>query len=308
MSDSIQLIVSIDTEEDNWYRSRQGVTCRNIGELRRQGKFFDRLGIRPTYFTSYEVARDARAADVLREVAAGGEIAAHLHPWNTPPLTEAFVPRNSMLKNLPAELQLAKLQTLTKTLEAVFGARPEAFRAGRYGLGPETVSALARCGYVVDSSVTPFVSWEEFDDGPSFVGVPLDVYRIGPDGVIEVPLSCGFGRGQFALWDHIHRALDWAGLRRARAVCKRIMLSPETASAEDMLMLSRRLLEHGVRHLHITWHSPSLQPGLGPFTHTWTDVDRLYGAVEDYLDRLSAITRLNPVTVSEAAAMEAAVC
>lgn len=308
MRDSVLLIVSIDTEEDNWYRSRQGVTCKNIDELRRQAMFFDRLGLRPTYFTSYQVARNARAADVVREVGAGGEIAAHLHPWNTPPLTEAFVPRNSMLKNLPAELQLAKLETLTATLEAVFGARPEAFRAGRYGLGPDTVSALARCGYVVDSSVTPFISWKEFDEGPAFFGAPLDVHRIGPGGVIEVPLSCGFLRRPFALWDRLHRALDVPGLRRARALCKPIVLSPETATAEDMLTLSRRLLERGVRHLQVTWHSPSLQPGLGPFTRTSADVDRLYGTVETYLDRLQGIATLNPVTVSEAAAVEAAAC
>ena len=317
MRESVLLIVSIDTEEDNWYRSRQDVTCRNIGELRRQQRFFDRLGIRPTYFTSYQVARNARAADVMREIGPGGELAAHLHPWNTPPLTEAFVPRNSMLKNLPAELQLAKLETLTATLEEVFGAKPEAFRAGRYGLGPDTVTALARCGYVVDSSVTPFVSWKEFDEGPAFLGAPLDVYRIAPgrsvteaaeDGVVEVPLSCGFGRRPFALWDRVHRALDVPGLRRARSLCKRIVLSPETATAEDMLTLSRRLLERGVRHLHITWHSPSLQPGLGPFTQTSADVDRLYGAVETYLDRLDGIATLNPVTVSEAAAVETAAC
>src|SRR5258705_12453709 len=97
------VIVSIDTEEDNWYRSRQGVTVKNIGELRRLAAFFDRLGVRPTYFTTYQVATDARAADVMREVCSGGPggIAAPLHPWNNPPKTQAFVPRHSSLTNLP---------------------------------------------------------------------------------------------------------------------------------------------------------------------------------------------------------------
>jgi len=313
MPDSVLMIVSIDTEEDNWYRSRQGVTNENIGELRRQAVFFRDLGVRPTYFTAYQVACDPRAADVIREVGDGSaEIAAHLHPWNTPPLSEAFVPRNSMLKNLPAELQLAKLETLTTTLEETFGVRPRAFRAGRYGLGPGTVAALLRCGYQVDSSVTPFVSWEDFDDGPTFVGAPLDAYRLAPDrdvsqpaengDVIEVPLSCGYGRKSFTLWGRVDRALDVPGLRRLRSLCKRIVLSPEMASAADMLTLSRRLLDHGVRHLHLTWHSPSLKPGLGPFTATSADVERLYASVADYLERLSHITSPTFVTVSEAAA------
>ena len=297
------MIVSIDTEEDNWYRSRERVTCENIRELEPQAAFFDRLGVLPTYFTTYQVAVSPAAADVIRHVGAGprGEIAAHLHPWNTPPLTEAFEPRNSMLKNLPGELQRAKLETLTTTLEETFGMRPRAFRAGRYGLGGSTVAALQRCGYLIDSSVTPCVSWEDCDDGPSFVGAPLDAYRLAPDrdvtlpavdgDIVEVPLSSGFTRGRFRMW------------RRNRTV-----LSPELASAGEMLTLSRRLLERGIRHLHLTWHSPSLVPGLGPFTRTQADVRRLYALVEDYLDRLSRITSLTFVTVSEAAAMEVAAC
>ena len=324
MPDSVRFIVSIDTEEDNWYRSRQRITLENIGELRRQARFFDRLGIRPTYFTTYHVAGDARAADVIREVSSGGgsEIGAHLHPWNTPPLTEAFTPRNSMLKNLPAELQERKLRALTGMLEEAFGARPRAFRAGRYGLGQGTVAVLLRCGYSVDSSVTPFVTWKTFDDGPSFDGAPLDVYRLAPDREVtlpardgeltEVPLSCGFSRGPFAVWGRVRRALDTAALRRLRLIglaartglCKRIMLSPEVASGADMLTLSRRLLEKGVGHLHLSWHSPSLQPGLGPFTRTQADVDRLYATVEAYLEQLSRMATLKFVTVSEAAAVE----
>ena len=100
-TDGVLLIVSVDTEEDNWHRSRHDVTTENIQELRPLAAFLGRLGVRPTYFTAYQVAVEHGAADVLREVCDGGrgEIAAHLHPWNTPPLTEAFVPRNSMLKS-----------------------------------------------------------------------------------------------------------------------------------------------------------------------------------------------------------------
>src|ERR1041384_6352407 len=61
------LIVSLDTEEDNWHRSRDGVTVENIRELPRQARFFERLGVRPTYFTTYQVAIDPCGADVRRE-------------------------------------------------------------------------------------------------------------------------------------------------------------------------------------------------------------------------------------------------
>lgn len=322
-SGSVLVIVSIDTEEDNWQRSRDVATLENICELRRLAVLFERLGVRPTYFTTYQVAIDPRAADVLRDVCDGGrgEIGGHLHPWNTPPLSEAFVPRNSMLKNLPADLQLAKLVRLTAALEDAFALTPRAFRAGRYGLGRESVGALAACGYRVDSSVEPFVSWERFDDGPSFFGAPISPYRLGPDRdltrptpdgeVLEIPLSSGFSRGPFSLWGPVRRVIETTPLRRLHligllarlGVCQRIVLSPELASVREMLTLSRRLLEHGVRHLQLTWHSPSLKPGLSPFTPTAADVKRLFASVEAYLEGLSRMTSLTFATISDAAAV-----
>lgn len=321
-SNNVLVIVSIDTEEDNWYRSRHDVTVENIGALRRLAGFFDRLGVRPTYFTAYQVATDARAADVMREVSGGGrgELAAHLHPWNTPPMTEAFVPRNSMLKNLSAELQLAKLQHLTAALEAAFEFTPTAFRAGRYGFGRDTVAALLRCGYRIDSSVAPSLNLKAVDDGPSFVRAPIVPYRVAPDrdvrlpapngALMEIPMSYGFSRTPFSFWDPTRRLFEaapcrWfhlAGLAARTGLLKRIALSPEQASASDMLTLSRRLLEEGVRHLQLFWHSPSLTPGLSPYSATAADVDRLYATVEEYLERLSQLTSLTFVTLSEAAA------
>jgi hypothetical protein len=317
------LVVSIDTEEDNWNRSRDNVTLANIRELRPLAALFGRLGVRPTYFTTHQVAVDAAAADVLREVSEGGsaEIGAHLHPWNTPPLTEAFVPRNSMVKNLPAELQLAKLERLTVALQDAFDLPPTGFRAGRYGLGRETVGALLRCGYQVDSSVSPFIDLRTTDDGPTFVGAPMGAYRLAPDRdvrepaldgpLVEIPLSYGFNRGPFTFWDPVRRLLEgapfrWfrlAGIAARTGLLTRLVLSPELASVSEMLTLSRRLLEQGVRHLHVTLHSPTLKAGLSPFAATAADVARLYAAIEGYVEGLSRLTSFRSVTVSEAAAL-----
>ena len=320
--DDVVVVVSLDTEEDNWNRSRTDVTVENIGELHRQARFFARLGVRPTYFTTYHVVADPCAAEVMREVGdtRRGEIAAHLHPWNTPPLSEAFVPRNSMVKNLTAELQLAKIQTLTETLREAFGEAPTAFRAGRYGIGPDTISALVACGYRVDSSVSPYVSLETVDDGPTFVGAPIVPYRVEPGRdvreavpngpIVEMPLSFGFSRGPFRFWDPARRLLEsrpfrWLGLpglAQRLGIVRRVSLSPEYQSVPDMLTLSARLLEHGARHLHVSWHTPSLKPGLSPFAATAADVDRLYDSIEAYFAGLARLTPFQFATVSEAAA------
>src|SRR5437588_2267249 len=325
MSPPILLIVSVDTEEDNWQPCREGVTIENIRELPRLDALFQRLGVRATYFTTYQVAIRKWAAATLRQLHAGGaEIGAHLHPWNTPPLDEPFLPRNSMLKNLPPSLQLAKLERLTDTLRDVIGLQPFAFRAGRYGLGRETVPALIRCGYRVDSSVTPFVSWEACDDGPTFVGAPLDTYRLGgatdvrtpePGGaLIELPMSIGYSRLPFGVWGRIYRmltarplrALHLLGIASRLGLITRILLSPETHSVADMLTLSRRLIEVGCRHLHLFFHSPSLRPGLSPFVADAPGVERFYRTIASYVENLSRLASVTFVTVSEAAALLAA--
>src|SRR5207253_648831 len=81
-----------------------GVTVENVRQLPRLDRLFERLAVRPTYFTTYQVAIHPWAVRILQETQARGtaEIGAHLHPWNTPPIEEAFVPRNTMLVNLRA--------------------------------------------------------------------------------------------------------------------------------------------------------------------------------------------------------------
>src|SRR3989454_5429305 len=135
----VLVVVSVDTEEDNWVPARTGITLDNIKALPRLSRFFGALDVRATFFTTYQVATDPRAADILREIAAGGgaEIGAHLHPWNTPPVEEALSGRNTLMKNLAPGLQLAKLECLTAALGDVFGAAPTAFRAGRFGRSEE---------------------------------------------------------------------------------------------------------------------------------------------------------------------------
>ena len=322
MTQPTLVIVSIDTEEDNWQPCRDGVTVENIRELPRLEALFQGLGVRATYFTTYQVAIRDWAAAILRELrGAGAELGAHLHPWNTPPLEESFAARNTMLKNLPAALQLAKLERLTVILREAFGERPVAFRAGRYGLGPDTVTALIRCGYRVDSSVTPFVSWEEYDDGPTFIGAPLHLYRLAgdadvripqPEGPLaELPMSVGYSRSPSGVWAGLYRLLSAPALRplhlrglASRAgIIKRISLSPETDSVPDMLTLSRRLIAAGVRHLHLFLHSPSLSPGLSPFARDRAGVERMYRSIATYLEGLASVAAVRFVTVSEAATL-----
>src|SRR5712692_3457725 len=321
MTQPTTLIVSIDTEEDSWRPARTGITVENIRELPRLHRVLERLGVRPTYFVTYQVAIRPWAAEILREIQARGtgEIGAHLHPWNTPPLDEELVPANTMALNLPQSLQVAKIATVTDALTTALGERPRSFRAGRWALGPSTTAALLECGYRVDSSVTPFQSWARHEHGPSHVGAPLDVYRLDgrgdacvpvPDGLlVEVPLTWGYSRGSVRHWARLHALLDQPVVRRLKlpavasrlGLVKHIGLNLELETVEDMLTLSRHLIAQGVRYLHVSWHSSSLCPALNPFVTTAADVERFYARLETYFEGLSTMVPLESATVREAA-------
>lgn len=314
------VICSVDTEEDNWEPQRGGLTVNNIGQLPRLSDVMGDLNAPVTYFVTHAVAADGVSCALLRNLVdqGNGEIGAHLHPWNTPPLTESISPPNLMLNNLPASLQLSKLRRLTDRLEDVFGHAPASFRAGRSGLGSSTIEAIRRCGYTIDSSVMPFYDLRPVH-GPNFVGAPNRAYCIGENGnplephdagpILEIPVSSAYSRVPFERWDAIHRRLGsglWRMLRlrgvAARAgLFSKIALRPELESVTDMLRLSRKLIEHGSSHLQVMWHSPSLLPGTSPFVRTPTDRDHLLARIRGIIEGLRQLAPVRFVTLSQAA-------
>jgi len=317
----IALVASIDTEEDNWHPTREGIRIENARELPALQAFLVGLGLRPTYFVDHPVASEPWSAAILRAIADSGqaEIGAHLHPWNTPPLDEALLPRHSMLKNLAVELQARKLAVLRDALAQATGRAPTAFRAGRFGLGPESVRALLTAGFRVDSSVTPWIDWRDFDDGPDFRGAPQACYRVAagrdlrsadPAGeLLELPLSSGFTQRPFAWRARAHaalrsralRSLPLAGLASRLGIVRRVILTPEGETLPALLALAERLLEQGERFLHVFWHSPSLVPGLSPFVRSGADRERLFATIAGFVEGASRLARIVPMTVSEAA-------
>ena len=313
------LIITIDVEEDNWGIHRSGLTVENVKEINRLQVLFDRYGIKPTYLLSYQVASCDWAVNILAKILAEGkcEIGAHLHPWNTPPLKETLSERNSMLLNLPYELQKEKLLTLTDQIEKAFGTKPQSFRAGRWGLGKETIDAIIACDYQVDSSVTPMMSWTSYGDGPEYREARTEPYWLsiennqrneyGPHSILEVPVSIGFNRWPFELCQKSFHWLENKWLRFLHPIgilyhtnlLRKIWLSPEASSADKMIDLSKLMIRHGKWILNLTFHSNALLPGKGPFIKNEKELKEFYLKLEKYFDYLTSNTNLVPLTLSE---------
>lgn len=291
------LMVVVDTEEDfDWTRtlSRDNVGVRSIASQHRAQEIFARHGIVPTYVVDYPVATDAESVATLRQFLDAGacEIGAHLHPWVNPPHSEDVTPWNSYPGNLPAALEREKLEILTDAIAQGFGSRPTVYKAGRYGVGPDTGALLEDMGYEVDVSVVPYTSFTA-DGGPDFTAFHHAPYWFGENRrLLEIPLTCGFA-GAFANWGPgLYRKMAGPLGKRLRArgvaarlgVVERIRLTPEGVGLAALERLTRAVLGQGGKVFALTFHSPSLEPGNTPYVRDEEDLRRFVDTLDCYFE------------------------
>lgn len=313
----MNLIITIDTEEDNWgCYTPGGHTVENIERIPELQDFFNHFQVKPTYMVDYPVVADARSSSILKTVFEKGncEIGTHCHPWNTPPFEEATNERNSMLCNLPAELQYQKISFLHDAIRQLFGINPISFRSGRWGYGPEVARHISQLGYKVDSSITPYMDWT-LAHGPDFSNVsprPFrfsydDLYRHRPDGpLLEVPATIGYHQSNFDMCNQISKLLTqnpWDRLVLHKILHRlnllnRAWLSPEIADAKSMIKLTRRMLVEGYQFINLFFHSPTLIPGLSPFVRTKEDEAKFHRQLRDFLV-FTQDTGIRSITLSE---------
>lgn len=299
--------IFVDTEEEFDWRAgfaRRGHGTDSVNAIpAAHARFADR-GVPLVYLVDYPIATDPRAVEILRGVVADGRsaIGTQLHPWVNPPFVEALGARNSYVGNLPEMVEAAKLDALTEAITAAFDVRPTVYRAGRYGIGPNSWRLLAERGYRIDSSVRAHYDYRA-DGGPDFVSVGSAAFRCGPDGVlIELPLTTVFTgamrRGGEALYRAIGRVPHGRGAAARTGLLARVALTPEGMPLADALEAVRVAMGEGTRLLNFSFHSPSLAPGHTPYVRDAADLaafHRWWDGVLDLLDRL----RVRPVTIGD---------
>jgi hypothetical protein len=268
--------------------------------------------VRPTYVITYPVASDARSAEVLRGLLAGGdcEIGAHHHAWETPPSTEADVKRHPYASMLPRRQFEAQLESLTGAITAAVGVRPVSYRSGRFGFSADHVAALERAGYTVESSVAPLF-YERHKGGPEFVEAPLKPYflaydsatRPGCSNVLEVPVSAALNR-------RLPKALQYAYARapypyttrrilRAMRLLRMRWLRPSYSPATDMIGLARDLARWNEPVLNLLFHSSEAIVGGSPYNRTEAELDRFFERLDRFLLFATRELGARPATLAE---------
>jgi hypothetical protein len=299
--------VFVDTEEEfDWSqpRSREATSTSAIRYLPQFQALMDAHGICANYMIDYPVAASPESVDVLGKMLAAGNcaIGTQLHPWVNPPFDEEVITYNSFAGNLPIKLERAKLAALTEKIETAFGQRPIMYRAGRYGVGPNTAGMLEDMGYRLDTSVRPHFDYSH-EGGPNFTPHDTRLYWAGPKGtLLEAPLSVAFtGQlrrfGRYLFGNGRTRVKMLAGMARS-GMLARIALTPEDMPIEDVKTAIRALLADGQQYFSLSFHSPSLTPGHTPYVRNSAELSDFYRWWDKVLSFLAEVG-ITPVSVDE---------
>lgn len=270
-SSAVIACVSIDCECDKGprWRSQRPLRFTGITEgiVRRLAPVFAHFRAKPTYLISPEVMRDDASLDALRAQRHHAELGTHLHGEYADP--DAYEPEVtcSFQRDYPEPIEHAKLISLTAMFRSAFDAVPRSFRAGRFGIGPNTIPILESLDYEVESSVTPAQDWSSAGAlGLDFTAAPSQPYR--PD-----PRQPG-APGRSRLWEvpvTIRRRV-WSRLPVVGRHFGGAWLRPTWSSAARMIAIARaeirdaqRMQPHRPVVLNAMFHNVEVIPRASPY-------------------------------------------
>ena len=297
----IFFLVTIDTECDKSFdwSVQQPLSFRSIieGIPQRLQPLFNMYQVKPTYLLSPEVILNSDSVKILKNMPGECELGTHLHAEFIDP---GALMNSSATKVFQAdysyEIEFNKMKNLTELFESAFGYSPVSFRAGRFGMGKNTLSILKKLGYLIDSSVFPLHtivmknSINNFYDAPHTVYFPdMSNYRreIPSDeaGLLEIPVTV-YSSFYNALPVFVRRPMSERAYLLALAKrllgkrrVKPITLRPSSLSFDEMKFVVDRSIEcnrkNGIVFLTMMFHSNEIIEGASPYCISTEEVQKL---------------------------------
>lgn len=319
----MKFILTIDTEADNQWQHGCELTVKNLRSIPRLQDLCNQYQIRPTYLVTSEVCDDSFAQELFREYIHSNraEIGAHLHSWTTPPFLDKDGyrfndKRHSFLSELPEDLIQQKIKNLTRQIENSFGVKPVSFRSGRYGFNEEVARALIDNGYLVDSSVTPFLNWSSHQGlsngkgGPDFTdktSMPY-FYHFNNRSLLEIPTTILSTRyplnthEKFAkyYYSNVHRNFLLKILRKFWLRKQPLLLRPfEWMNISLFEEILNEAVAQKLPYIVMLFHSSELLPGGSIYWRDDKAVNRLIALLEEFYILLKK-NNIESVTLEEA--------
>jgi hypothetical protein len=227
-------------------------------------------GCIPTHMVDWPIVDTPETAAIIRSLLETNQcdVGTQLHPWVNPPFDEEISAFHSYLGNLPVDLQRAKLTALTERIRETLGVRPTVYRAGRYGVGPNTAALLVEAGYKLDVSARSLFDYSRHG-GPDFSRHPVWPWRLA-DTLNELPLTAAF-TGRLRHYPRIYHG-SIGGLLSRSGMMGRVPLTPEGVPLADACEAIRCLLDDGHQLFSLSFHTPSVVPGHTPYVRNAADL------------------------------------
>lgn len=307
-----RVLLTVDTEEEfDWSgpftRDRHGLS--HVAAIPRFQAFCEELGVVPVYLVDWPIVTNAQAVGIIGKAVRRGraEVGIQLHPWVNPPFDEEVGVHNSFAGNLPPEIERAKFLQLRSAIADAFAVEPLIYRAGRYGLGPNTANLLRETGVAIDSSVRANYDYSA-NHGPDYSRHPLVPYWVDAERtLLELPLTTvhfGMFRKQGrTLQPAIANIPRAAGILSRLGLLERIALTPEGVTAAEALRGIDIAIDDLLPLIVLSFHSPSLAVGHTPYVRSDADLDRLY----DWFERIYAYLAMRGVAPTSLAEIMSAV-
>ena len=320
----MEFILTIDTEGDNQWEHGRSITVENLRYIPRFQRLCNKYRIKPTYFVTSEVCEDPFSEELFSDYIENNvaEVGAHLHAWTTPPFLKKDGFRYNDVNHvfateLPADLLANKVKYLTDQIGTVFGKRPLAFRSGRFGFNEGVAKVLMANQYIVDSSVTPYISWTslkglpEGRGGPDFINKRPSPYNYESEGkkLVEIPVTVmptafPLNNDNFISSFYFRNVDRYNALKALRKMFFRnqpLWLRP---FPEANLRIFGKILDEGRRrnlpYLVMMFHSSELMPGCSIYRTDKESIEKLYELLEHFFRMLNCRS-INSIGLSEAA-------
>ena len=300
------LVATIDVEPDctpTWQYSNplsfEGVYHGVVNTLQ---PIFNKYSFIPTYLINNVVLEDERSVATLRSLGGEFELGTHLHPEFIEPNKEHsdYAGKKGIANccNYPPETENEKIKSITNLFNQCFGYRPTSFRAGRFSAGANTIDSLATHGYLVDTSVTPHICWNDktreipvdFTSAPEqpYLVKKLTITSEDTTGrILEVPVSINLVKR-----NPIKELItSVAGIRHPFRSSHPRWLRPFYSTATEMIELvesiERKYAGREVVVFNLMFHNVEVMAGLSPYTKTVRDVDAYLQELEGFLNYCS---------------------
>jgi len=316
----MQFILTIDTEADNQWNHGVPISTDNIRYIPRFQSLCDQYRIKPTYLVTSEICGDRFAQDIFNDYKMSGraEIGAHLHSWTTPPFEDIEGlryndPNHPFANELPESLLDKKIEYITALFKDSFKVPPTSFRSGRFGFNNTCAKLLAKHGYLVDSSVTPYVNWSRHkglprgEGGPNFIGFTNIEYFMNFDKgkLLEVPVTILPTKWPLTTNESLTKLYCSWKETYAKKIVRRLFFTQQPLWLRPYMgttieMIEDLISEANRRSLHfitMMFHSSELMPGCSPYRKNELEVENLYSTLESFFVLLN-ILEINSITLS----------